>query len=91
MTFKKCRHIYTQIDNYGSLERRQEKVAGPSTEFGTRGEVSRAAKDMQMRDYDWFENPKVEVTSTIKVSMEEGWVVTTYAVPTLHGIQVFCT
>ena len=90
MTFKKSKHVYTQIDNYGSLQRRQERVAGPSTEFGTRGEVSRALKDLQIREYDWFENPKIEVTSTIKVSMEEGWVVTTYAVPTLHGIHVFC-
>ena len=89
MTLKQSKHIYTQVDNYGSLQRRQEKVPGPLTEFGTRGEVSRAGKDMQMRDYDWFENPKCEATSTIKVSMEEGWVVTTYAVPTLHGIQVF--
>ena len=88
MTLTRSRNTWTQVDNYGSLERRNKKKVGPEIEAATRKRILTLCQEGPLCDLDWFENPKVEVKASIKVSMEEGWVVQTYAVPTLIGVHV---
>ena len=88
---KRSRNVATQIDNYGSLlEREKRKITASSKEVAVYKNRS-SDVDLKLCDQDWFENVKYEAKATIKVSIVERWVTTTYAVPTLIRKYSFLT